>query len=378
MSTVTAGSRAPSRLRFHPVTVAAVEPASADGSAVVVTCRVPGETREELAFTPGQHVTARATIGGAEVRRSYSLCSTPEELERHGVLRVGIRTVPGGVFSSYANGTLSAGDPLDLLPPVGSFGTAFDPARRRRYGAIVGGSGITPVLSLMTAGLATEPHSTFTVLYGNRDADSMMFAEELADLKNRHPDRLQLVHAFSREEPRLGLAGGRLDPATLSDLFTRILEPAAVQEWFLCGPAGLVRDARRTLSEHGVDGVGGSAVHVELFHPDDGRAPGTRPAAGPPRDAQARELKILLGGRVTTVRTRDDRPILDAALEARPELPYSCRSGVCATCRARVVAGEVSMSRNWALTEDELAAGYVLTCQSVPVTGQVTVDFDVL
>ncbi|MCG5216069.1 2Fe-2S iron-sulfur cluster-binding protein [Streptosporangium soli] len=366
---------APSRLRFHRVTVAAVEQAAADASAVAVTCRVPDELRATFAFVPGQHVTVRATVAGTEIRRAYSLCSTPQELERYGTLRIGVRAVPGGAFSTGATETLAAGDTMDLLPPVGTFGTAFDPARARHYAAIAAGSGITPVLSLVSAALAIEPASTFTVLYGNRAVDSMMFAEELADLKNRHRHRLHLVHAFSREDPRLGLPGGRLDQALLAEIFARVLPPDSVREWFLCGPAGLVRDARAALAEHGVQG---SAVHTEIFHPDEPKSPVGGQAAAPLPGGQVRELTILLDGRTTTVRTEQDRSILDAVLTARPDLPYSCRNGVCATCRARVVDGRVEMARNWALTEEELAAGYVLTCQSVPLTDRVTVDFDIL
>ncbi|GIH66569.1 2Fe-2S iron-sulfur cluster-binding protein [Microbispora siamensis] len=366
------------RLRFHTLTVAAVEPVAADGSAVAVTLRVPDGLRGEFAFVPGQHVTVAATVGGAAVRRSYSLCSVPDELDERGTLRIGVRVVPGGVFSTYAARSLAPGDTLDVLPPVGAFGTRFDSARRRRYAAIAGGSGITPVLSLVRAGLATEPDSTFTLLYGNRTADSVMFADELADLKDRHPRRLHLVHAFSRENPRLGLGQGRLDAARLAAVLPSVLPPGGVSEWFLCGPAGLVRDARRVLSRHG---AGDAAVHAEFFHPDEPaeRAPRSpAPPRAPVAGAGTRELCVVLEGRATTVRAAEGQTILDAALAARPELPYSCRNGVCATCRARVVEGRAVMSDHWALTDEEVAAGYVLTCRAVPETEQVTVDFDMV
>ncbi|MFC0865984.1 2Fe-2S iron-sulfur cluster-binding protein [Sphaerimonospora cavernae] len=375
---LTTSVRPRARLRFHPLTVAAVEPLAADGSAVAVTFRVPDALRAEFAFAPGQHVTVRASVDGSAVRRSYSLCSSPEELERGGTLRIGIRAVPGGVFSAYACGALTAGDTLDVLPPVGSFGTRFDPSRSRRYGAIAAGSGITPVLSLARAALSIERASTFTLLYGNRTVESTMFAEELADLKDRHPRRLHLLYAFSRENPRLGLAGGRLDRATLADVLARVLAPAPMDEWFLCGPAGLVRDSRLALVAHG---VADSAVRVELFGAGDGD-PGERVSLGggpsPVPEGEARRLRVLLDGRTTVVRVRDDRTILDAALTVRPELPYSCRNGVCGTCRARVVDGQVSMSGGWALSAEELASGYVLTCRSVPAGECVTVDFDAL
>jgi ring-1,2-phenylacetyl-CoA epoxidase subunit PaaE len=362
---MTAVAPARSRLRFHGLTVGSVEPASGDGSAVVVTCRVPVELRSAFAFVPGQHLTTRAVVDGRSVRRSYSLCSTPAELDSLGLLRIGVRIVPGGVFSTYLGRVLSAGDVLDVLPPVGNFVTTLEPARRRHYGAIVGGSGITPVLSLVASALAVEPGSRCTVLYGNRTVDSMMFADELADLKNRYPSRLHLLHAFSAEEPLFGLPGGRLD---LHDIFDRIVPPASVREWFLCGPAGLVRGARRVLAERGA-----SVVHVELFHAAD-EGPSLRPVV--PSGGGAHEVTVRADGRSAMVRMGPGERILDAVLAVRPDLPYSCTTGVCSTCRARVVDGRVSMDRNWALTPEEVAAGYTLTCRSTPVTEKVTVDYD--
>ncbi|GAB3465684.1 2Fe-2S iron-sulfur cluster-binding protein [Actinophytocola sediminis] len=360
-------------LRPHRLTVTAVEPVALDGSAVAVTLRVPPALRPVFAFTPGQHVTVRAAIGGAEIRRSYSLCSVPEQLARQGTIRIGIRAVPGGAFSTYASRELRPDTALDVLPPVGNFVTVPDPARRRRYGAVVAGSGITPVLCLASATLAVEPRSEFVVLYGNRQLDSMMFAEDLADLKNRYPRRLNLVPVFSREESRIGLAGGRLDQHTLRQVFTGLLDPRTVREWFLCGPWDLVRGARRVLAEHGVDG---SSVHTELFHADGSAAVAAAAEARAPAE-RAHRLTVLLDGRASTVPVPADGRLLDAALSARPELPYSCKTGVCATCRARVVAGEVRMVRDWALSTQEAADGYVLTCQAVPVSDEVTVDFDV-
>jgi ring-1,2-phenylacetyl-CoA epoxidase subunit PaaE len=372
------GGAVRARPRFHDLTVAAVDPVAADGSAVAVTCHVPPGLRPVFAFAPGQHLTVRITLGGKEIRRSYSLCSTPGDLALRGVLRFGVRTGRDGVFSSYAAQTLAPGDVLAMLPPVGNFGSAFDPSRRRRYGAIVAGSGVTPVLSLASAALAIEPHSTFATLYGNRTMDSAMFTEELADLKNRYPRRFHLVHVFSREEPQLGLRRARLDVATLGTIFSGILAPAAVQEWFLCGPGEMVDSARRTLAGRGADQ---SSVHFELFHADPRRDRVAVSAAVPGGEggsARIREVSALLDGRRSTVRVPVGRSVLDAVLPLRPELPYSCRSGVCGTCRARVVDGAVTTAPTWALTAREEAAGYVLTCRSTPATDRVTVDFDVV
>jgi len=359
------------RLRFHDLAVTAVEPAAADGSAVAVTCRVPPDLRPVFEFAPGQHVAVRARIGGVEIRRTYSLSSTPAELARDGVLRIGVRKVPGGALSSHLHDGLAAGCLLGVLPPVGGFVRAAETGRR--YGAIVAGSGITPVLSLAATVLADEPASTFTVLYGNRGVDSMMFAGELADLKDRYLSRFQLMPVFSREAPRMALSG-RLDMAVLRRVFARVVDPGTIAEWFVCGPPGLVSTARQALGEYGVDS---SAVHTELFH--------TGPAAtprrvGPPQAAQGpgRELRIVLDGRVSTVRVPGEVRLLDAGLQARPELPYSCRTGVCSTCRARVTEGAAVMDRDWGLSADDRAAGYVLSCQSRAVSDRITLDFDVV
>ncbi|MBG0829095.1 2Fe-2S iron-sulfur cluster binding domain-containing protein [Planomonospora sp. ID67723] len=358
------------RPRFHRVRVESVTPVAADGSAVEVTCVVPDELTDAFAFTPGQHVTVRLPVDGRQIRRAYSLCSTPRELTARGRLRLGVRLVPGGTFSSHAARDLTPGDQLELLSPVGTFGVPFDPARRRRYAAVAAGSGITPVLSLVATALDTEPGSRFTVLYGNRAASSTMFADELGDLKDRHPRRLHLVHLFSREQPRAGLPRGRLDRATLDVLLPRLVRPAEVDEWFVCGPAGMVSEAAAALAGHGVDPA---TVRTELFHVGESpRESRTEPAG------DAAEVSVVMDGRVTTVPLEPGRSVLDAVMAARPDVPYSCQTGVCGTCRARVVEGEVRMARTWALTDEDRAAGDILTCQAVPLTDRVRIDFDVL
>ncbi|MER7888756.1 1,2-phenylacetyl-CoA epoxidase subunit PaaE [Micromonospora sp. NPDC048909] len=355
---------------FHPLPVAAVDRLTDD--AVAVTFAVPAELRETFAFRAGQHLTVRrpALDDGADVRRSYSICSTPDELARHGRLRIGVREVPGGAFSTFACGALRGGDTVEVLPPLGNFSTAFDPARVRHYGAVVAGSGITPVLALVATALAVEPASTFTLVYGNRTANTVMFAEELADLKDRYPTRLHLVHVLSREQGESPLLSGRIDADRLGRLLETIVPGERIEEWFLCGPYGMVLDVREVLAGRGVPD---SAVHTELFHvdapPEPPRRPGDEPGAGA-------EVTITLDGRSSSFTMRRDERVLDAALKVRGELPYACKGGVCSTCRAKVVDGEVTMARNYALEPDEVAAGYVLTCQSSPLTDRLTVDYD--
>lgn len=354
---------------FHPLPVCAVDRLTTD--AVAITFAVPEELRETFAFSAGQHLTVRRVgEGGEDVRRSYSICSTPDDLARHGRLRIGVREVPGGAFSAYACRALRHGDTVDVLPPLGHFTTAFAPDRARRYGAVVAGSGITPVLSLVATALAVEPASTFTLVYGNRTANSVMFAEELADLKDRWPTRLHLVHVLSREQGESPLLSGRVDAERLGRLLDTIVPGAAIEEWFLCGPYGMVVDARAVLAQRGVPDP---AVHAELFHVDAPPEPVRRPDDEPVSGA---EVTIVLEGRSSTFTMGRAERVLDAALKVRAELPYACKGGVCSTCKAKVVDGAVTMARNYALEPDELAAGYVLTCQSTPLTDRLTIDYD--
>ncbi len=356
---------------FHALPVAAVDRLTDD--AIALTFAVPEDLREAYAFRAGQHLTVRRIepSTGEDVRRSYSICSTPAELADRGLLRIGVKEIPGGAFSAWAARALRVGDPVDVMPPLGHFTSAFHAGRTRHYAAIAAGSGITPVLSLVATALATEPASRFTVLYGNRFARSVMFAEELADLKNRYPARLHVVHVLSREPQDAELLSGRLDAERLGRLLGVLVDESTVDEWFLCGPYGLIVDARGVLAERGVPD---RAVRTELFHVSETPqevAPAPAPAA-----AGTSEVTILLDGRASTVTMGRGERVLDAALRVRSELPYACKGGVCSTCRARIVEGEVTMAGNWALEPDELAAGYVLTCQSSPVTDRVVVDYD--
>lgn len=349
---------------FHELTVSQVEPLTP--VSVAMTFNVPPDLRPAFAFRAGQHVTIR----DGELRRSYSICSTPADLRERGVFTIGVKRVPGGAFSTRAQ-QIAPGSVLTVLPPLGHFTTdlaepsADGVVRTRRYGAIVAGSGITPVLSLVATALAREPDSTFAVICGNRAVAEVMFADALAELKDRYPQRLQLLHVLSRESQNSELLSGRLDTERLTSLL-KAFELSDVQEWFLCGPLGVVRSAREALAA--VDATG--RVHVELFHAED----------PPPVEAVASgdsvNVSIVLDGRSTEFPMARNERVLDAALRHRSELPYACKGGVCSTCRARVVTGTVEMAANWALEPDELAAGYVLTCQASPTSDQLALDYD--
>jgi ring-1,2-phenylacetyl-CoA epoxidase subunit PaaE len=355
---------------FHALPVATVDRLTDD--AVAIAFDVPADLREAYAFRAGQHLTVRRIDEptGEEVRRSYSICSTPVELAERGRLRIGVKEIPGGAFSRFAATALEAGDTVDVMPPLGHFTSAFEPARTRHYGAVAAGSGITPVLSLIATALAVEPASTFTLVYGNRYARSVMFAEELADLKDRYPTRLHLIHVLSREPSESELLSGRVDADRLRRLLDTIVPGELIDEWFLCGPYGMVIDAREVLAGRGVPDP---AVHTELFHVDEAPAAPRRTTEAP---AAGSEVTILIEGRASTFTMSREERVLDAALKVRGELPYACKGGVCSTCRAKVVEGEVSMARNYALEPDEVAAGYILTCQASPTTDKLVVDYD--
>ena len=347
---------------FHPLRVAAVEALTDD--AVAVEFDVPEQLKDTFRFLPGQHVTVRADIDGADVRRSYSICADA----RIGRIRVGIRRLMGGVFSTFATTRLAAGDELGVTAPSGEFSIA--PGTSGHFAAIVAGSGITPVLSMVSTTLASDPRTRWTVVYGNREARSVMFLEELEALKDRHPDRLQLIHVLSREDTGLDLTSGRIDAPRLQRLFATLLPPSSVDTWFLCGPYEMVMMAREELAGTGVPE---GAVLDELFF----AGPPTDLPPPPPEDeAGTVSLTFTLQGRSTSTRMRPASSVLDAAMAVRSELPFSCKGGMCATCKARVVEGAVTMDKNYALVDADLAAGYVLTCQSHPTTPSVVVDFD--
>jgi ring-1,2-phenylacetyl-CoA epoxidase subunit PaaE len=357
-------SAARARAGFHRLRVAAVERLTAD--AVAVTFAVAPHLAAAYAFTPGQHLTLRTSVDGREVRRSYSICAPPGR-----PLRIAVKRLEGGLLSGHVTGSLRPGDELDVLTPAGRFGVRVDPGRRRHYAAVVAGSGITPVLSILLAVLEAEPGSRFTLVDGNRDSASVMFAEEIADAKDRWPDRLQVLHVLSREPREADLLSGRLDAAKVDLLLRGVLPPGGVDEWFLCGPFGMVEQVRTALVDRG---VAPGAVHVELFHVDGEPPRVVRPARAPGDEAAV--VTVRLDGRSTTFPMPAEGSVLDAVLAVRPDAPYACRGGVCGTCRARLVEGSVTMARRYALEDDEVEAGFVLACQSAPTSPRLILDFD--
>ena len=364
-----APSSAPARRHatFHPLRVADVERLTDD--AVAITFDVPAELRGAYAFTQGQHLTLRTTIDGQEVRRNYSICAPATS----GRLRVAVKRLPGGAFSAFAHEVLRPGAVVDVMTPTGRFHVALDPTQARHYCAVAAGSGITPVLSILATTLEVEPASHFTLVYGNRTSESVMFLEDLHDLKDRFLERLQVLHVLSREQQESELLRGRLDRPKLERLLSTLLPPQEVDEWFLCGPYAMVSQARETLAESGVDPA---HVHMELFHVE-GETPRERAADAAIDAAGQSSVTAMLDGRSTTFALgRSGQRILDALLQVRADAPYACKGGVCGTCRAKVVDGEVDMERNYALEDDELAAGFVLTCQSHPRSDTVTLDYD--
>ncbi|MFE4540428.1 2Fe-2S iron-sulfur cluster-binding protein [Streptomyces scopuliridis] len=352
---------------FHPLRVSEVEPLTDD--AVAVTFAVPPELRASFRHTPGQHIALRRTgAQGEEIRRTYSICA-PAGADP--VLRVGIRLIEGGEFSTYALKELAVGDMVDVMEPTGRF--TLEP-RAGHFAAVVGGSGITPVLSIAATLLAREPGARFCLVRSDRTVASTMFLEEVADLKDRYPDRFQLVSVVSREEQQAGLPSGRLDRERLTGLLPALLPVADVDGWFLCGPLGLVAGAERALRGLGVTR---DRIHQEIFHVDDTvamttAAPGPAAAPAPAHST----LTATLHGRSGNWPVRDGDSLLETVLRSRADAPYACKGGVCGTCRAFLVSGEVRMDRNFALEPEETEAGYVLACQSHPATAEVELDFD--
>jgi ring-1,2-phenylacetyl-CoA epoxidase subunit PaaE len=356
-------AEAPARTGFHSLRVADVERLCDD--AVAVTFDVPDELRETFAFRPGQFLTLRRTDGGREERRSYSICAPAGAAPR-----VGVRRVEGGLFSAWLVDRLAAGDEVEVAPPSGSFTPDIEPGSH--HGLIAAGSGVTPVLSIAASVLAAHADTAVTLLYGNRRTDTVMFAEDLADLKNAHGPRLQLVHVLSREPTAAEIFSGRLDADRLRTLLGGVLvDVTDIDQWWLCGPLGMTTDAQDVLLELGVPT---RSVHRELFYVDEPPPEVTR--AEEVASGDTSEVTVVLDGRATTLTLPRSESILDAAQKVRGDLPFACKGGVCGTCRAHVSGGEVVMRRNFALDDDEVTAGFVLTCQSRPVTDAVTVDYD--
>ena len=351
---------------FHPLTVAAIEPVTDDS--VAITFDVPDELRADYAFTQGQHVTVRTSLAGDDVRRNYSICAPVAS----GLLRIAVKRLPGGAFSEHALAALRPGDVVDVMTPSGRFFTELDPAHEKSYVCIAAGSGITPVLSIVATTLEVEPRSQVTLVYANRTHASIMFLEELEDLKDRYAERFQLVHVLSREPQEVELFSGRLDVPRMQRLLDTLIPPDVVDEWFLCGPYEMVASLRKQLI---AEGVSKRAVHAEVFHVETSPPVRRRPAESAP--ASGSDVTISLDGRSSSFKlATDGPPVLEAALAVRADAPFACKGGVCGTCRARLVEGTVEMDTNWALEPDEVEGGYVLTCQSHPTSDTVVLDYD--
>lgn len=351
-------------VEFHSVKVASIEPLTED--AVSVSFDIPGDISELFDHTPGQHLIVRAVIDGKDVRRSYSICSAKGAESPS----VGIKRLPSGVFSSFVHDTLTVGDTIEVTPPTGDFTLVPDARSQNRYVAIAAGSGITPVLSMIRSALEREPESTFTLLYGNKDGRSVMFLDELDALKGAYPGRFVIVHVLSRESHEVELFEGRIDTDKLERLLGTIVDPGTVSAWYLCGPRGLVEAARNVLSSRG---VADENVHDELFYA--GEVSEETVAVD---DVEGATVKFTLRGRTSTATVAPDgAPILDHVLAIRPDGPFSCRSGACASCRAKVTVGEVRMDKNWSLSQKEVEAGQILTCQAHPLSDVVELTYDV-
>jgi ring-1,2-phenylacetyl-CoA epoxidase subunit PaaE len=346
------------RTEFHPLTVARVDPLTDDSAAV--TFDVPPALAERFAFAPGQSLTVRR----GDERRSYSICAVKGRAPR-----IGVREVAGGAVSGWLVHQVRPGDVVDVQAPSGAFTPDLDVPGQ--HVLIAAGSGITPVLSIAGSVLAARDGSAVTLLYGNRRSDSVMFADEIADLKDAYPDRICLVHVLSREPQEVELFNGRLDAAKLRALLPVTIDVAAVDHWWLCGPFGMVEDAIALLTELGVPR---RRIHRELFYVED--APPAQASHAEAAPGPGAEVTVLLDGRRSTTTVPAGTPVLDGAQRVRPDLPFACKGGVCGTCRALLVEGDVTMRRNYALEQEELDAGYILTCQSLPVSPSVIVDYD--
>lgn len=352
-------------VEFHRLKIADVRRETPE--AVSIAFAVPGELATAYRFTPGQHVTMRTKIGGAEVRRSYSICVSPDD----GELRVAVKKVDGGLFSTFANSSIKVGDEIDVMTPQGRFGVALDPDAARTYVAIAAGSGITPLMSMLRTILTHEKKSHVVLIYGNRTTQSIIFREALEDLKDRFLDRLTIHHVLSREPQEIALLDGRIDTGKIAALL-RTLPQGAIDHAFLCGPGGLVESGKVALAQAG---VAPGHVHVEYFSTD-GMPIETRAAVAVAAEGRESTAEIILNGARHAIAVRSGETIVDAGLRAGLEMPYSCRGGMCCTCRAKVTEGELRMDTNYSLEPWEIEAGYVLTCQSHPVTPKVALDYD--
>ena len=352
---------------FHALRVAEVVPETSEANSI--RFEIPPELRDKFAFKAGQHLTLRATLDGEEVRRNYSLCTAPDEQD----WMVTVKRIGGGLFSNWVGDNLKAGDTLDVMPPHGSFTTELAPAQKRHRVGIAGGSGITPVMSLIKTTLRSEPESRFTLLYGNRDSSSVIFLDALAALKDKYLDRLEIYHFLDAEDQDIELFNGMLDRVRCDEAILSLVPDAEeVSDWFICGPGPMMDAAEGALLDRNIPR---ERIHIERFTADRPPEAVAREMAELQTKAEGVTVSVTLDGRTRRVPFAAGN-ILDSARASGLPAPFACKAGVCATCRARVTSGKVEMAARYGLTDEEVADGYVLTCQSVPLGDGVAVDYD--
>ena len=352
--------------RFHRLAVSDLRREAAD--AVSMTFAIPGELAHDYPFTPGQYLTLRTTLDGEEVRRSYSICSGPDD----GEIRIAVKKVDGGAFSNWAAEDLKCGDELDVMKPTGRFGVAAAPNEARTYVGFAAGSGITPIVSIVKGVLAREPKSRFFLFYGNRVTDNIMFLEALEELKDRFIDRLSLFHVISGEEQDIPILHGRLDGGKVRVLLRSLVPAESVDHVYICGPLGMSEDIETTC--RGL-GIAEERIHIERFVSEFGGKPRPNKVVAP--DAPPKAIaSLIIDGKRRDVPVAEDEAILDAALRAGVDLPFACKGGMCSTCRAKLVEGDAAMDVNYSLEPWELKAGFILTCQAKPVSEKIVVDYD--
>jgi ring-1,2-phenylacetyl-CoA epoxidase subunit PaaE len=354
-------------IHFHRLKIKEVRRETPD--CVSIAFDIPEDLKKEFLYKHGQYLTVRTTINGEEVRRNYSVCSSPLENE----LRIAVKKVDEGAFSRFANEQLKKGDVLEAMPPIGKFFTALDEAHKKSYVAFAAGSGITPILSIIKTTLLTEPNSQFTLIYGNRSRSSIIFKEEIEGLKNKFIDRFSVIHILSREKMDAPINFGRIDKEKCSVLFDKAVKIEQTDEFFLCGPEEMIFSVKEFLDEHG---VGRKKIHFELFTSSNKKQVSSNKVHSATNDVKSKITIKLDGTAFDFDLGFESESILDAALKQGADLPFACKGGVCCTCRARLVAGEVDMDVNYALEPEELEQGFILTCQSHPRTEKVVVDFD--
>ena len=353
--------------RFHNITVADIQKTTKDCS--IVSFHIPDELQEEFTFTQGQYLTLRSQIGGENVQRSYSLCSSPDDKAWH----VGIKKIRGGQFSTYANDVLKVGDTMEAMAPNGNFFIDVEPNAGRNFIAIAAGSGITPIYSIIKTHLENEPNSTLKLFYTNQTASSVILKEEIEGLKNRFIDRFEVFHFLTKQSRGIDLYNGRLDKEKLEKLCTAVIDVEKIDHIFSCGPEEMIFMAKDFFMAKGIDE---KKIHFELFT-SSATKKGLKKEVTEEMKGLISDVTILDGGKSFNFKIHQgSNNILDAALANGADLPFACKGGVCSTCKAKVIEGKVDMEVNYALEKEEVAAGYVLTCQGIPCSDKIVVDFD--